>query len=175
MKEVIAVSMLSFVLISMGALYSMGFLRFGPEVPVLETAVDTDKVTLAKVQFQAIETQKINLQRSVAEMLSLRNDMELEKRIVADMRRELEGYLANITEASGPADTVHVEQIAKLAKLYDSMKPESAAPIASSLTMDLLVEIISSMKDKKAARLMAALPPELSAEVSRRLGTRSAL
>ncbi|MBU8922772.1 MAG: hypothetical protein KOO63_13215 [Bacteroidales bacterium] len=173
MKDVIAVSALSFILISMGALYSMGFMRFGPESELeMEAVVPVDQTTINLVQLQAIETQKINLERNKVEMLSIKNDLEMEKKIISDMRLELEDYLRRMSEMSGEIDKEYQEKITRLAKLYDSMKPGKAAPIAASIKMDLLVKIITAMKEKKAAKLMAALPPAVSAEISRRIGKR---
>jgi len=175
MKDIIAISALSFVLISMGALYSMGFLKFASNPVEAELVTKPDKVTIAKTQLEAMEAQKGNMEREKAYLLSLQNDLEMEKRIIADMRIELEEYLNRIETAFSKLNVDEKEKITKLAKLYDSMKAESAAPIAASLKIDLLEKIVTNMKDKKAAKLMAALPPSISAELSRRMGRRSTL
>ncbi|MBN2071837.1 MAG: hypothetical protein JW814_10310 [Candidatus Krumholzibacteriota bacterium] len=170
MKDIIAISALSFVLISMGALYSMGFLKFAPNPIEAEIVTESEKVSIAKTQLEALEAQKINMEREKAKILSLQNDLEMEKRIIVEMRNELQDYLSRIETAYGKLDESDQEKITRLAKLYDSMKAESAAPIAAALKLDLLEKIITNMKDKKAAKLMAALPPSISAEISRRMG-----
>lgn len=61
------------------------------------------------------------------------------------------------------------EKIHRMVKIYESMKPQSAAAIFERMNMELLMEIISYMKEVKAAPILAKLQPERAKQVSERL------
>ena len=169
MKDIILFSVLSFVLILLSVLLFMGVIVIGP---VEEPVEIEDELSLIKVRVEAIEAQRRDVRRKREENLSLRNDLELERRLIAEERQQLEVLLNRIETSLIKLDEEHLERVTKLAKLYESMKPEKAASIASSLDIKLLIEIVTRMKEKQAAKMMAELPPSLAAEVSRRIGKR---
>jgi len=63
-------------------------------------------------------------------------------------------------------------QAAKLSKVYEAMKPASAAPILASLDLDIVLQILANMKDRQAAKILANMTPELAAEISTRLSAK---
>ena len=56
--------------------------------------------------------------------------------------------------------------VAKLAKTYSSMPPETAATLIRQMDPGIAVRVISAMKEGKAARIIAALPPDLATRLS---------
>jgi flagellar motility protein MotE (MotC chaperone) len=56
--------------------------------------------------------------------------------------------------------------VAKLAKTYSSMPPETVATLIRQMEPGIAVRVISAMKEGKAARIMAALPPDLATKLS---------
>ena len=71
-------------------------------------------------------------------------------------------------EAEAAADRKNIDQ---LARLYDAMAPDSAAPIlkqmADSGRLDTTVRILAQMKDRQAAQVLAAMSdPSLAAQIS---------
>lgn len=56
--------------------------------------------------------------------------------------------------------------VAKLAKTYSSMPPETVATLIRQMDTGIAVRVISAMKEGKAARIMAALPPDLATKLS---------
>jgi flagellar motility protein MotE (MotC chaperone) len=61
------------------------------------------------------------------------------------------------------------QQVDKLAKLLESMKPVEAADIISHLTTDQIVALVMKMKERTAGRMLAALPIEQAAQVAERM------
>ncbi|MCD6380125.1 hypothetical protein J7M07_06745 [bacterium] len=172
MKELIVFSILSFVLILAGVLFYMGFITVGPTLETNTRAELSGELGELKMQLTAMEAMKMNIDRKRKGILALEGDLEIERKVVADSRNELTNYLDRIENALEETDKERLDRISKLAKLYNSMKPKEAAGIASSLKVELLMEIISKMKERKAAGLMEALPPALASNISRRLGER---
>jgi len=68
--------------------------------------------------------------------------------------------------ASVAAQEEEARQLAKLAKLLETMKPDEAADIAAQLTTDQIIAVVMRMKDRTAGKLLAALPPETAARVA---------
>jgi hypothetical protein len=61
------------------------------------------------------------------------------------------------------------KEMAKLAKLLESVKPEEAASIASQLDIEQIVALVMKMKDRSAGKMLAAMPPEQAALVALRM------
>jgi len=174
MKELIIFSILSFFLIITGVLFYMGFITVDPAPQTNIRAQLSSDVGELKMQLTAMEAKKVNIDRKKKGILVLESDLEVERKVLSDSRKQLVNYLDRIETALGERDKERLGRITKLAKLYNSMKPKEAAVIASSLKVELLVEIISKMKERKAAGLMESLPPALASTVSRKLGERKA-
>lgn len=66
------------------------------------------------------------------------------------------------------------KELAKLAKLLESVKPEEAASIAAQLDVDQIVTLVMKMKDRSAGRMLAKMPPEQAARVALRMTQLSA-
>jgi len=61
------------------------------------------------------------------------------------------------------------KQMAKLAKLLESVKPGEAATIAARLDTDQIVALVMKMKDRSAGKMLAAMPPEQAAKIALRM------
>ncbi len=168
MREVILFSMLSFVLIFLGVFYFMGFVHFGPPQPEEEHVIK-DPFTL-HAEMKAVEAERSALEKKRREVQIALNDLVTERKIIAEEKEKLNKMMKKIEALAGKLDEEEAQKVAKLAKLYESMKPSNAAKIASSLDIDLLTNIIASMKEKQAAKMLSALPPKQAAEISKRLG-----
>lgn len=83
---------------------------------------------------------------------------------------EIKQELAKLKEEKKKADIINEQQIKQLAKVYEAMRPESAAEILKELDNEMVVSIIQKIKQRQAAKIMAALPPERAAKLSKLLG-----
>jgi flagellar motility protein MotE (MotC chaperone) len=115
----------------------------------------------------ALERDALQRQR---EELALRvSAMDVEQKAFDEAQARLQALATEIKAAQGSLDAAHDVEIAKLAKVYEAMKPASAAPILASLDMDIVLEIMSRLKDRQAARILAFMTPALAAEISARM------
>lgn len=60
--------------------------------------------------------------------------------------------------------------IRKLAKMYETMKPQEAAPILAELKIDETIEIIKRMKPRNSAKVLAKMDRELAAKITSLIG-----
>jgi len=62
--------------------------------------------------------------------------------------------------------------VRQLAKIYESMRPENAAPILEKLEEYEIVNILSRMRQRAAGKILARLDPDLAARISHRIGAK---
>jgi|GEM_PF-2285957 len=60
--------------------------------------------------------------------------------------------------------------IRKLAKIYESMRPEQAAPVLAKLKDDEIINILFKMRQRNAAKIIASFDPQLAARITRKMG-----
>lgn len=58
------------------------------------------------------------------------------------------------------------KRAAELAKMYEKMDPEEAAPIITKLDQSLAISIFLKMKQKSAGQIMAAMDPIIASDLS---------
>lgn len=58
------------------------------------------------------------------------------------------------------------KRISKVARLYDGMKPEEAAPILNELDDRTVILIFNKMEDEKVAKILSLFDPKRSARIS---------
>ncbi len=168
MKSVIIISVVTFALIFGG-------------VVVLSTQLNNaaargDKPELSPEDYSAservfhdmeVERDRIQSQKEALKDLEARGAVQ--DKILADGRKLMMETVTRL-EASQKAYIQEKDQSAeKLAKMYEAMKPDQAAPIISSLDPDVILEIMSRMKDRQAAKIMAKMDPALAAQLSTRM------
>lgn len=73
---------------------------------------------------------------------------------------------AAVNSATLPDDS---EELAKLAKLLESMKPDDAAAIVARLNTDQIIALVMRMKNRNGGKMLAALPDEKAASVAARM------
>ena len=61
------------------------------------------------------------------------------------------------------------EQIAKLAKIFGTMKPKNASPILQQMDDGSIVEVLFKIPDRQAAKIMAAMPASRAARLADRI------
>ena len=126
------------------------------------------------MQLATLDAQRKSIETRRAGLEGRAGDLDLEKRMIAAERARLQSMLDSLETSARRLTAARSSQVAKVAKLYEVMKPEDAASIAASIDLDLLISIVAAMKDKQAAKMLAALPPKLAADITKRLGTTGA-
>ena len=62
-----------------------------------------------------------------------------------------------------------MNRIARLAKIFEAMKPKQAAPVLSQLDNDVIVLILLKMKERPAAKILGEMSVERAASISRQI------
>lgn len=94
-------------------------------------------------------------------------DAKLAARIgqLGDLKKQIEDLLLK-------ADKTGDEDIARLTKVYENMKPKDAAPVMARLSDDVRLPIAAAMKDKSLAAILSAMPEEKAQEITEKLALR---
>ncbi len=105
---------------------------------------------------------------------ALIKQVALELKMATVRNTELESKATDLEKRKVELDVSERKNIERIAGMYDSMAPESAAPIlrqmADSGRMDTAVKILAQMKERQAARVLAELgDPALAAQLLDRL------
>ncbi len=172
MKEIILISIMSFFLILFGALYTTGYLDIGPPAEQDEGSRIEENRSLIRTQLTTLEKLREQVKRKKVEIQSMENNLALERNMLGDQRELLSNNLNQIEKSIQELKEDRKKRVASLADLYESMDPQQAARIASSLDLDLLVEIVVKMKSRQAAKMMEELPSAIGTSISRKLGER---
>jgi flagellar motility protein MotE (MotC chaperone) len=88
---------------------------------------------------------------------------------------ELKAVEARIEVLFGQRDEKGEKQLADLVKMYEAMKPASAAAIFDSLEQDVLIDVVRRMKPAKASPVLAAMKPERARDITVELARLEAL
>lgn len=105
--------------------------------------------------------------------------MMLRSQMIGVAEKRLEGRiqeLKRIEQAVAAAlrqiDQEEEAQILSLVKVYESMKPKSAARIFEELDMETLLEVASRMREGKIAGVLAKMSPEAAKALTEELANR---
>lgn len=75
------------------------------------------------------------------------------------LRKQIENLLENQSEEEK-------KRIASLVKIYEGMKPKSAASIFNTLDLDVLVAVLSNMSERRLSPILALMSPERARTVT---------
>lgn len=108
----------------------------------------------------ALQALDLEARRQALEMLE--RDLEAKVQALQELREETEASL----RAQQKQQT---EDLKTLVKLYEAMKPKSAARLLEELPVALAAEVLSSMKARGAGKILNAVAPARAVQISRRL------
>jgi flagellar motility protein MotE (MotC chaperone) len=106
----------------------------------------------------AIEGLELEARRQALE--TLEKDLEAKLEALEELRKQAEASL----EVQQKARTDDVE---KLVKFYQAMKPQNAARLLEELPLDLAVEVLSAMKVREAGKVLNSIKRERAVQISR--------
>jgi len=73
---------------------------------------------------------------------------------------------AKIEESIALRGDLEIKAVARLAKTYASMPPESAAQLIQKLDPPIAIRILTAMKERAAGKILAVIPPEQATKLS---------
>lgn len=125
-------------------------------------------------EFSDIEVSLLQSLRERRDLLEERSrEMDLKEKLleatelrindkITDMKG-LEQRITQLLEQYGKQEETHIRG---LVKIYENMKPKSAATIFDELDMPILLEVIDRMSERKVAPILAAMDPLKAKEVT---------
>ncbi len=171
MKTVAIISVITFVLIFGGVLLITTQLSASANAVALPDLAPEDYEAAERV-FADMSVERDRIQREKEELVLLRQNVAVQDKVLQDSRRQLEAVISKL-EAKQTAYVEEREKSAtRLAKMYEAMKPEQAAPIMGSLELEIVLEIMSRMKERPAAKILSKMDPGFAAQISTHLSAR---
>ncbi len=142
------------------------------QIAKLEEA--NDKVLGRTNDFSAIEVSLLQSLRERRDQIEERNrQLDLKEKLLegTELRindkiaeiKALEQRVSSLLEQYGKQEESHIRS---LVKIYESMKPKSAAAIFNELELPILLEVIDEMSERKVAPILAAMDPMKAKEVT---------
>lgn len=126
-----------------------------------------DKETYSRAEVEAL---KSVLSKRTAQ---LEQDIETEKKYVESLKQQVSEHLTKleaarnqIAEFMAAKDQREEAKLKKLAKFYESMDAEQAAPLMRDVPDDMAIKILDRMDTKKAGSILALIPPARAAKLT---------
>lgn len=148
----------------------------GSEMPPMETAASPiDPAALTEGQIEALR------------LLTARSQELDERERLLDMRAELNGrteerlgqQINQLTALKEQIDALMTEldeaeeqKLARLVKIYETMKPKAAAEIFNRLEIKVLLHVVERMKEAKSAVVLGKMNPAIAKRVTTELARR---
>ena len=74
------------------------------------------------------------------------------------------------TPTQAELDAEQEANVRKLAKIYEAMRPEQAAPILEKMDNPSVIELLLKMRQRNAARILTQFPADRAAQISLQIG-----
>ena len=109
-------------------------------------------------------------------------ELELREATLQATERQIDAKIAKLSEIKDVIEgvlkkheTQHEAKLKSLVKIYENMKPKSAARIFQELEMDVLLDVIERMRETKTAPIMANMRPAKAKALTAALAARRSL
>ena len=168
MKSVLIISAVTFVLIFGGV--AMLVLQLGHGSAAGEAAVGgvADAEASARV-LRDLQLERDRLQREREQLASRRASFAVQEQVLAQACAKMQEMVGKLETGRQAQSTRREEAAVKLAKMYETMSPQKAAPILASLEPDITLDIMRRMKERQAAAVLACMDAGIAAQISTRL------
>jgi len=123
-----------------------------------------------------------SLSQRRAELDKREKDLDMREQVLKVTEKRLQDKLAEIKKVQDQVnaalktyDDKEDAQLDSLVKVYETMKPEDAARIMSTLDMKVLIDVAQRMNERKIAPIMAAMDSATAKKLTMELATRKPL
>ncbi|MDH3701212.1 MAG: hypothetical protein OEU46_07850 [Alphaproteobacteria bacterium] len=141
--------------------------------PEDEDLMDPDQLSRSEIQLlQQLSKRRDLLDRRARQLNQRESLLKAAEQKLMDRQTELASIRTEIKRLLGDLDQKEKQRIANLVKIYETMKPKSAAKIFDELDMTVLLGVIERMKARKVAPVIAAMKPSRAREVTGALSRR---
>jgi flagellar motility protein MotE (MotC chaperone) len=90
-------------------------------------------------------------------LLALEASLDTKVKTMESIKKDIEATYKNIETKVTELHKGQDEQIASLVRIYEKMKPESAASILNNLDLTILLDVVRGMKEAKLAPILAKM------------------
>jgi flagellar motility protein MotE (MotC chaperone) len=134
----------------------------------------------AKVVLRGLEEKKTQVEREHKAMLEERKQLALFEEQIDEKLEKLNALKKQIkedmalleqkkTQKELEKETAYENQMRRLVKTYETMKPKAAAPIVDKMNLEVAQEIFLRMKEAAASQILSFVDSEKAAKISERL------
>ncbi|MHB8079068.1 MAG: MotE family protein [Candidatus Krumholzibacteriia bacterium] len=169
MKSIVIISIITFVLIFGAIVVLSGVIPQARTAAPAVAGPSPQEIADAERAFADLAVERDRVQRDKEDLLALRTHEAVETKMLADQQALLRGMLDSLRVTTAGLDGTRARAADKLAKMYEAMKPDKAAPILATLEMDIVLDILQRRKERPAARILAYMDAGLAAQISARL------
>jgi flagellar motility protein MotE (MotC chaperone) len=174
MKSVIIISVITFILIFGGVLLMSMHLNAAAANGGQPELAPEDYQAAERV-FQDMARERDRIQQEKEELLALKQSVAVQEQVLTQGRESLQAVIRKLEAKQKEYVQERENSASKLAKMYEAMKPAQAAPIMSSLDLDIILDIMGRMKESQAARILANMDAGLAAQVTTRMSMKGGL
>jgi len=146
-----------------------------PATPFGDTELAFDPSTLTDGQVLALQQlsarrQQLEEREQLLDMraeVNAQTETRLDEQIkqLAELKTRIEVLMTDLDEAEE-------QKIARLVKIYETMKPKAAAEIFNRLDMGVLLHVVERMKEAKSAVVLGKMDPGMAKSVTTELAKR---
>jgi len=111
----------------------------------------------------------LEIERRQTELNEKFNALDTREQSVNQRRDSIETMRQGLLQMQSRLSEQESQNLTKLAKVYESMKPAEASRILVQLNDQTIAEILSRMKERQAAKVLSAIDPLRAADISTRL------
>ena len=166
MKSILIISSVTFLLIFGGIALLSVYLG---GVTKAEVAVQPADASAGARLLQDVAQERDRLQMERETLAGMNQSQAAREVMLGKIQTQLATIVGRIEEQQSVFVAEQDEAASRLAKMYEAMKPQSAARILSTLDMDVTLAIFQRMKERQAARILSYMDAGLAARLSTRL------
>jgi flagellar motility protein MotE (MotC chaperone) len=156
-----------------------------PSLLVMLAGAATFSVLANGVSAAGASGEQTRLGAAISDDLSARDREAAKRNRALDLREQamqateqrigskLEQVAPPAKKAELPARAEEEDQYAELAKIYQAMKPNRAAPVFEQLAMDVQVKVAKEMRERSVASIMANMSPKAAAALTMAMAKRA--
>ena len=168
MKSVLIISVITFALIFGGVVVVSSQLNKAAQGGSNPELAAEDYAAAERV-FHDMAVERDRIQQDKEELMALRQSVAVQEQVLEQGRESLMSVIKKLEQKQIEYIEERERSATKLAKMYEAMKPNQAAPIIGALEMDIILDIMGRMKERQAAKILAKMDPGLAAQVSTRM------
>ena len=122
--------------------------------PYLNWNYATNIIDELRVEYED-EASALDQERS--ELLNLRKQIQSELEELAKLRKEIDALSESVSQEFTSIETAELDNLKRLAKVYEEMKPVPVVELFKQMELDLVVKLMSQISPASASKILAEM------------------